>query len=376
MEIAVPKVALPLYAIYHKLVGGTESAIYNLIKGLSQVAGTDIDLYYSSTERLAPEFLRWAGTARNIRQIMTRPLSTRKNIRFFEEVKFGLIHGDAELFLYPNYFCPPTRRKAGAKLTAVLHDIQYKALPQYHSRKRRIWLDFYLDKLFNIADHVYILSEFERGNILKYFGDRAAAKCIVTYDAIDWSRFERSADGQAEGDQLENPYILAVCHQFPHKNISTLVRAFDRLSHTNKDLRLVLVGKASEENIRFAQANLSASAAERVYFTGFVSDAELGRWYRNALLFVSPSLYEGFGMPAVEAMGLGVRTIVSYAGSMPEITLHKAEYVMNPLDVGEWVEALKRNIPRPQLAPAIVAEIRARYDAVSVARRYLAALEG
>lgn len=371
----MPRVALPLYAIYHKLVGGTESATYNLVKGLSRVADTELDLYYSSTEWLAPEFLQWADTARNIRQIITRPLSSRKNIRFLEEIKFGLFHDDADLFLYPNYFCPPTRRKASAKLTTVLHDIQYKSLPQYHSRKRRIWLDFYLDKLFSTADHVYILSEFERGNILKYFGARAAAKCIVTYDAIEWSRFERNGDSQAGRDQLENPYILAVCHQFPHKNIPTLIKAFGGLAQTHKDLRLVLVGKASAENIRFVQGNLSESAAERVRFTGFVSDAELGKWYRNASLFVSPSLYEGFGMPAVEAMGLGVRTIVSYAGSMPEITLHKAEYVMNPLDVGEWVEAIEKHILTPQLSPAIVAEIRARYDAVSVARRYLAPLE-
>ena len=367
------RLALPLYAIYHKRIGGTESAIYNLIKGLSLISETAIDLYYSDTKRLAPDFLKWADTTRNVRQIITRPLGSSKNIRFLEEIKFSFLHGDADLFLYPNYFCPPTHRRDDAKLATVLYDIQYKSFPQYHSRMRRMWLNFYLKTLFNTADYIYILSEFERQNILKYFGRRAADKCVVTYVAIEWSRLEGNLNGKAR--QGHSPYILSVCHQFPHKNIPTLLKAFDKLSHKNEDIDLVLVGKASEDNILFVQNNLSESAARRVHFTGFVSDAELGDWYRNALIFVSPSLYEGFGMPPVEAMGLGIKTIVSYAGSMPEITLHKAEYVMNPLDVREWVGAIEKNIASPKLSYDIASEIRARYDMLSVAERYLDPLQ-
>jgi glycosyltransferase involved in cell wall biosynthesis len=367
------RLAIPLYAIYHKRIGGTEPAIYNLIKGLSRIYDTEIDLYYSDAKRLAPEFLEWADATQNVRQITTRPLGSSKNIRFLEEIKFSFIHGDADLYLYPNYFCPPTRRRDGAKLATVLYDIQYKSLPQYHSRNRRLWLNFYLKKLFDTADYIYILSEFERQNILKYFGRRAADKCVVTYVAIEWSRLEGNLNSRVR--QGHFPYILSVCHQFPHKNIPTLLKAFEKLSHRNKDIDLVLVGKASDNNILFVQENLSESAARRVHFTGFVSDAELGNWYRNALIFVSPSIYEGFGMPPIEAMGLGIKTIVSYAGSMPEITLHKAEYIMNPLDVPEWVGAIEKNLASPKLSADIAAEIRAQYDIVSVAERYLNPLQ-
>jgi glycosyltransferase involved in cell wall biosynthesis len=255
----------------------------------------------------------------------------------------------------------------------VLFDIQYKTLPQYHNRRRRLWLDFYLKKLFASADYVYLLSEFERANILRCFGDRAARKCVVGYVAIEWSRFQGSSDEPPQRP-LDNPYILSVCHHFPHKNVTTLAKAFDALSSQHRDLHLVLVGRQSPDNLAFVQRSLSPRSATRVHFTGFVSDAELGSWYRHARLFALPSIYEGFGMPAVEAMGLGIRTIVSDAGALPEVTLNKAEYVRNPLDVDEWISAIGSNLDTPRLAPTLSEEIRSRYSIESIARRYLSVL--
>jgi glycosyltransferase involved in cell wall biosynthesis len=114
---------------------------------------------------------------------------------------------------------------------------------------------------------------------------------------------------------------------------------------------------------------------DRVHITGFVSDAELGQFYANARLFVLPSLYEGFGMPAVEALGLGVPTLVSNAFALPEVTLGYAGLIDKPRDVGAWaasIEALLAADTRPTAEQ--VSHIRSTYSPTTTGKELLAIL--
>ncbi|GGX16449.1 hypothetical protein GCM10007242_23780 [Pigmentiphaga litoralis] len=162
----------------------------------------------------------------------------------------------------------------------------------------------------------------------------------MIYNAID---FERFGDGSATAGAVvaaEAPYILTVCHQFPHKNVVTLLRAFELVAKSDPRVQLYLVGKQSEENKQFVTRSLSEQTAKRVRLLGYVSDAELGTYYRNAALFALPSLYEGFGMPAIEALGLGVPTLLSGIASLKEITLGEAHYITDPTSVDMWASGM------------------------------------
>ncbi|NYE24229.1 glycosyltransferase family 4 protein [Pigmentiphaga litoralis] len=363
---------IPLQTIHHQRIGGTESALYNLAKG---IAHTDANLTvaYSDIDRLAPEFRAWLDTTPGVLKRATPALPGPKSMRFIEETLFEFLRSNDDWVLYPNYFVPPAIRRR--RPTAVLlHDIQYKPLPQYHSERRRQWLDFYLPKMFEWAEVVFLISEFERQQIFKYFGDRCGRKCTVIYNAIDFERFEQPASGNVAATASARPYVLTVCHHFPHKNVRTLLQAFDQLSKQNPDVDLYLVGKQTPENIAFVRQSLSESAADRVKLLGFVSDAELGQYYRNASLFALPSIYEGFGMPAIEAMGLGVPTLLSDIPSLREITFGNAHYVADPLSANEWAAAMSALLSNPgqDADNANLAEkVRAAYHPQKVAETLL-----
>jgi len=368
---------VPLYTIRHSQIGGTEFWIYNLLRGLVG-AGARVDMHYGRDADLSRDFLDWAGMEDHVELHREGALPGPKNVRFAEEFLFQQRRrGDQDWTLFPNYFCPPNLLSRRRKNAVVLHDIQYRCLPEYHSKKRRQWLDFYLPKMFKTADSVILISHSEWNLVRENFGEDAASRCTVVHSPIDFERLEQPAVRASDSvlEMVKHPYILSVCHQFPHKNVATLLKAFERIATGNPSLRLYLVGSASEANLAFIQNSLSPAVRGRVHITGFVSDAELGQFYANARLFVMPSLYEGFGMPAIEALGLGVPTLVSKAFALPEVTLGYAGLIDRPREVEPWAEAMEAALAagvRPTAEQ--VKHIRDTYHPTTTGREVLAVL--
>ncbi len=363
---------IPLYTIRHRQIGGTEFAIYNLLRGLA-LSGADVRATCGREADLAAEFLGWARSYDNLELVEAGGLPGPKGVRFLEEALYDFRRRGDDWALYPNYFCPTTPGKKGPRAVLV-HDIQYKRYPEYHSAKRRAWLDLSLSHSFRKADRVLVISRSELALIEEYFGPAAAARCAVIHNAIDWQRFDADASA-AGGAAAASNYILSVCHQFPHKNVRTLLMAFAEVAERDRDVELHLVGAASPDNLAFIHSGLPESVRARVHITGFVSDARLAALYRHARLFVLPSLYEGFGMPAVEALGFGIPTLVSRAYSLPEVTLGYADYVDDPLDHHEWAERISHQLNH-EMRPTVdqVEKIRLTYDPKTVAHSLLEVL--
>jgi glycosyltransferase involved in cell wall biosynthesis len=367
---------VPLYAIRHSQIGGTEFWIYNLLRGIVG-AGARVGMHYGRDADLSQDFLTWARAADRVELHREGGLPGSKNVRFAEELLYQQRRRDDDWALFPNYFCPPAMLSKRRKSAVILYDIQYRCLPKYHSKKRRQWLDFYLPKMFETADSVILISNSELALVREHFGAEAAARCTVVHSPIDFGRLEQPATRASETvrEMVKHQYILSVCHQFPHKNVVTLLKAFEKVAMGDPSLKLYMVGSASEANLAFIRDSLSASVRDRVHITGFVSDAELGQFYANARLFVLPSLYEGFGMPAVEALGLGVPTLVSNAFALPEVTLGYAGLIDKPRDVGAWaasIEALLAADTRPTAEQ--VSHIRSTYSPTTTGKELLAIL--
>lgn len=367
-------IQIPLHTIRHGQIGGTEFAIYNLIRGLGSI-GLDVQITYGRDSDLSPGFLQWAGTHPRIHLKRKWGLPGPKTVRFLEETLFQMGRHDHDWAVFPNYFCPPERPFAKRRNCVILHDIQYRQFPQYHSEKRRKWLDFYLPRMFAAADVVVLISQSELALVQQHFGIEAAQKCVVVYNAIDFDRFGAASD-LVRFSTPDRRYILSVCHHFPHKNVKTLLAAFALLAEKDPSIELLLVGSASETNKAFVMNSMPAHIRERVRITGFVTDLELGQCYAHADLFVLPSLYEGFGMPAVEALGMGVPTLVSNAYSLPEVTLGYAGLIDDMESPQAWATAMEQALlseERP--AAETIAHIRSTYAPEQSARTLLAALQ-
>ena len=193
-------------------------------------------------------------------------------------------------------------------------------------------------------------SEFVKDDVAK-FAHINSRKVTVTYEAADKiTEASKPVDNIAENDE----FIMYVGRPTPHKNLEKLIDAFVMLKVTHPDLKLVLVGKQDVLYKRL-ERRVQAAAIPNVIFTGFTSEGQLRWLYEHTAAYAFPSLSEGFGLPAVEAMTHGAPVASSNATSLPEILGDAPEY-FDPTDPFDMASAIARIIDNPTHAK----ELRAR----------------
>lgn len=157
------------------------------------------------------------------------------------------------------------------------------------------------------------------------------SKVVITYESAEVSPVKPGSIRHLVGD---GRFLFYAGNAYPHKNLSRLVQAFSELQAKKPDLKLVLTGGGQGNSYFYDQLRELAKRlgiADKVVFAGFVSEAELAGLYREASLFVFPSLSEGFGLPGLEAMEYGTPVMAAGASCLPEIYGRAAAY-FNPLD--------------------------------------------
>jgi glycosyltransferase involved in cell wall biosynthesis len=358
--------------IYTGRVGGSEHMVYNLTRGLSDL-GVEVTFLCADRANLSAEFLEDSRIAH--RTIIE---CGGKGSRFVSEQRACLdrrLRGTSILF--PQYYLPPILPRRLGQAAVVIHDFQYRHFPQYFSAKKRAWLRLCHWRAFTTATKVIVVSDFVRRDAIRLYG-QCAEKSIVIPNPVSWDRFRKTPGPHPFG---ERPYLLSVAAHYPHKRLDVLVKAFSKIAQKRKDLLLVLCGQLPEglisvgkdvTGLRGLISDLGLN--ERVCITGYLSDQEVGDLYHHALAFAFPSVFEGFGMPAVEALGFGLPTLTTRCTSLPEVTLGMAHYVDDPSDTDEWAERLESLVATPRLPAETIERIRDNYDALSIGQRYLQAL--
>lgn len=196
--------------------------------------------------------------------------------------------------------------------------------------------------IFN-SEKIITVSQFSRRDIVRHFPS-AKAKIEVIYDACEPAadRVKLNAEQKERIQQCKIPkeYVLYVGGAYPHKNLENLVAAYGeaKKSPAFKDVALVLTGGDDYFYRRIKELGKRCRIAD-IYYPGLVDDEMLMELYANARLFIFPSVYEGFGLPPLEAMSWGVPVLASSAGSLPEV-LGDAAYYFNPYNVSEMAAAL------------------------------------
>jgi glycosyltransferase involved in cell wall biosynthesis len=355
--------------IYRGRVGGAEHMTYNLVRGMD-AAGTEISFICSSRNNLAPEFvLESATTCRRIIEC------GGSGSRFLAEQIACLdyrISGNSILF--PNYYVPPLVPSRLGHVAVVIHDFQYRHYPEFFSAKKRAWLRLAHTWAFERADTVILISDFVRRDAIRLYGSRAE-RSVVIPNPVSWDHFGSIRGKHPFGGR---PYILSVAAHYAHKRLDVLIKAFEILSAKHPDLLLVLTGQlaANLVGVKFGRVRLlelikTLGISERIRVMGYVEPLKLGDVYHHAAAFAFPSVFEGFGMPAVEALGFGIPTLATRCTAIPEITLGLASYVKDAGDVNEWADRLRVMIEAPRLPTKAVDSIRQKYNPPSIAEKYL-----
>jgi glycosyltransferase involved in cell wall biosynthesis len=363
-------------------VGGAEFMLYGIVAGMIE-AGSRVTLLLPEGEDADPSFnsLMAASTASGQFRIQRLPVRVNRFVTEAASLPRALRVLGTSRVLFPNYFTPPLPRSVRS-VTSIL-DLQYLHFPEFFSRKKRAWLRIAHEMTLRSASTVSVISDFVRDDLLSRYGRKQESKVVTIPIGIDWRRFERSeipVNSIPEG----RPFVLSVASHYAHKNLETLLRAFARVA-TSIPHDLVLVGQRRKNLVGVrnpAALDLDGLAHElgigtRVHFTGHAPD-ELVAWcYRHAAAFVFPSLFEGFGMPVVEALGMGLPVITTKCGSLPEVSRGLAHLVNDPKDDAELADMLAQVLNSPEkFAPTAgqVDSLRTFYQPRAIAEAFLGVL--
>jgi alpha-1,3-rhamnosyl/mannosyltransferase len=277
-------------------------------------------------------------------RIVRFPLFRR---RFWEQVA-PLVVGPHDVLHFPYDSCVAWKR---GKFISTIHDVKPLLFPELHARmnvNRRMeqWL---VGDRWKTIDHVITISEHSRQDLLRHAPIRSD-QVTVTPLGLDAGRF-RPAEHRSEG----RPYVFCIAGSDPTKNVGSLVEAFAKLPEgVRSRFDLLLAGDVCKRgDIRAAIDRLDIGA--QTTLVGRVSDKDLIDYYQQATVFVFPSLYEGFGLPVLEAMGCGCPVICSNVSSLPEVA-GDAALLIDPRDQAQLVAELSHVLESAPLRH----ELRAR----------------
>lgn len=345
-------IALNLLYLIPGVVGGTETYARALIHALAE---EDKDNEYAVfLSREAADIDVTPGP--NFRRIVCPVVAMRRAVRYTWEqgvLPLRLLREKPDLVHSLGYVGPLAAR---CPQVVTVHDVNYLGHKGRRTAIGRRAFQFFVERTVKRADRVITISEFSRSEIVKHMRvspDKVTVVHLAGREPADEPLSDSPPSEVVRS--IGRPYVMAFSSLSAHKNIPRLVSAFARISSAVPH-SLVLVGHPPEKSA--VRTELQAALGDRVLFTGYLPDSDVEALMHGASLFASPSLYEGFGLPILDAHDAGVPVACSSAGALPEVAGEGA-ILFDPLSVDDIATALKRSLLDMDLRHSLVA---AGYD--------------
>jgi len=212
------------------------------------------------------------------------------------------------------------------KIVITVHDLAFKYFPQHFPLMDRLKLDFFTETAIKRADKIIAVSEATKKDILKFYPKKISKdKIKVIYHGVDREEFSKKFSSKKVKEvfakyKIKKKYLLYVGALQPRKGIENLVEAFEILkSEQGKNLQLVLVGEPAWKAKNILKKIKKSKYKKDIVLTGKIDFRDLPIFYQKAEIFVFPSLYEGFGIPVLEAWASEVPVLVADNSSLKEI---------------------------------------------------------
>ena len=325
-------IGISLLTLNRAAAGGTLTYAHELVRTLARVGELEYRVFVPSTSpdagdglpativRAFPAASTRFGRVAGLALVTLAPGRLQRVVRPHE---LDAIHFPLTA-MFPQLDSPPA--------AVTVHDLQHEAFPAFFSRGQLTYRRHVYGRAVRHSRIVITVSEYVRGEVIeRYALDPERVRAV--HLAVDHERFTPDGRGRADGE----PFLLYPANFWPHKNHERLFLAFALARRERPELHLVLTGADH------GQRPLPPGVESR----GHVSVEELVELYRTAAALVYPSLYEGFGIPCLEAMACGCPVAASRAASLPEVCGDAAVYFdpRSPEDIAQAIDAVLGNPP-------------------------------
>ena len=352
------KIAIQASDLDHKRIDGTRVYILNVLKhmgGLS--AEDDFAIYHRKNfnqQLVPPTFANYT-----IKKIPFPLLWTQTRFA-------GALFADKPEKLWMPMHSVPLVHPKNTQTTVTIHDLAFKIFPEYFPRIALRKINFLTDLAVWRADKIIAISEAAKKDLLHFYPRLREERVSVVHHGFDYELYTtENIDHHEEGTLLQSytlergNYLLYTGAIQPRKNISVLVKAFEDIKRSHPSLKLVIAGDKGWMYRKTLEAIQKSKYRKDIFVTGVIDFENLAVLYRNALAFVFPSLYEGFGIPVLEAFAAGTPVVCARNSSLPEVGGRAALYFDGPSSP-DLSEKLKTLLSDDALREELVAKGRKR----------------
>lgn len=365
------RIGINLLWLKPKAMGGVETFAKNLLKGFYEIDSQNEYMlfinrkawhYLVSELHLSENFIfvikDWDPF--NVFEMVVR--------QYINMNKFATKY-NLDVLYHPTPIYPIRKTKYIPQIVSF-HDLLFLHYPGYASLSQRLKYLWTWSACLKNADKVVAISEFTKNDIIKNFGIDER-KMEVIYNPVVLP--EKSADFDelaARYGLTKKQYFYTISSLLPHKNTEVLIRLVHLVVKEKVDRipdKLVISGVGKYKGTRLEQLVKELGVQNNVIFTGFVTEEEKRTLYENCYAFLFPSLFEGFGMPPVEALMLGVPVVTTAVNAIMETTQNLVSYVSNPSDEKEWLQKI---LMLDSISSNPSLDFR-EYDKKMVSKRYL-----
>jgi glycosyltransferase involved in cell wall biosynthesis len=318
---------------------GIENYLHNLIKHLKLTDHTDEFMLYFGNDKPIPQDVLGGNFTSDIPSMSTNSQIKRILWEHFY-IPQALKRDKIDVFHEPSFIAPIF--KSCPTITTV-YDLAFIFHPECFTRRNVLYLNTMLSRSVRSSDRIIAISNSTKNDIINHFNIEQNKVRVVYCGYNDYFRAMDSKEacaGTLRKHGITGEFLLNVSMISPRKNLLTLLRSFKSARAKRKTgLQLVIAGSKGWLYEEIFEEVSKLSLEKYVIFTGYIPDEELLHLYNSAALMVYPSIYEGFGLPVLEAMACGCPVIASNTSSLPEVC-GDAALLVNPLDAEGLSESI------------------------------------
>jgi glycosyltransferase involved in cell wall biosynthesis len=260
-----------------------------------------------------------------------------------EQIELPKIIPACDLFISPHYNVPLQKIKA-SKRAVIIHDVNHLTNINNISLIKRLYAKYMINAAIKKSDKIITISKFSKSEINKYTNPQKK-DISITYCGLDSNELRQNiTDGSLKRVRLKynlpENYILFVGNMKPHKNIDVVIKAIKSFGELYAEMKLVIVGTSRDQLLKKLEAVNSLKLENKIVNIDYIENDELPSVYKNAKCLIFPSIYEGFGLPPIEAMICGCPVIAAKAASIPEVCNDAALY-FNPNNENELIDNIR-----------------------------------